>query len=123
MAFRLGRSRDRAAVIAYLRTLSDHPFPLPAAPGSAAASLGPPTETEAEFYDLPSGEGREEVRALCSTCHSLQIVVQQGLSARRWDALMDWMIEEQGMDELDAGTRRLVVNYLAAHFGEDRRRN
>ena len=36
---------------------------------------------------------------------------------------MDWMIEEQGMGELDAGKRRLVVNYLAEHFREGRRRN
>ena len=77
MAFSLGRSRGRAAVTAGLRTLSDHPFPLPAAPGSAAASLGPPTETEAESHGLPPGDGREEVRALCSTRRSLRIVVQQ----------------------------------------------
>ena len=75
-----------------------------------------------EFHGLPSRDGREEVRALCSSCHSIRIVLQQGLSARHWDALMDWMIEEQCMDELGARTRRLVVNCLAAHFGEDRRR-
>ena len=123
MAFVLRKADDRAAVIAYLRTRSDQLIPLPIPSASAAAVSNPSTATQHEPDGLPPDEGRDEVSLLCSTCHSLRIVTQQGLGKRRWDDLMDWMVEEQGMDELDPETRQKVVRYLAKHFGEDRGRN
>ena len=34
---------------------------------------------------------------------------------------MEWMVEEQGMPELDRETLDLVVDYLTEHYGIDRR--
>jgi cytochrome c len=56
----------------------------------------------------------------CSTCHSINLVKQQGLSRKRWDKTLNWMVEEQGMYELGPNEREIVLDYLAAHFGETR---
>ena len=117
MTFRLRKAADRAAVIAFLRTRSESPFPLPTADDSRDSAVQLTAEDGGPADGLPPGEGREQVRSLCSGCHSLQIVVQQGLDAPRWDALMDRMVDEEGMTELDSETRRAIVDYLATHFG------
>lgn len=77
------------------------------------------SEDEDDFdYDgLPSGEGQEEVFVNCSGCHSLKLVQQQGLSRHRWEEILDWMVEEQGMAPLDPPEHELVVNYLVTHYG------
>ena len=74
-----------------------------------------------EWDGLPAGAGREEVYSLCGACHSLMIVKQQGLSREAWDETLVWMVEEQGMPELDADSLDLVLDYLADHYGADRR--
>ena len=71
--------------------------------------------------DWPRTEGYEEVGYFCGACHSLAIVKQQGLSRAHWDELFDWMIEEQGMAELEPQERELFLDYLARHFNEDHR--
>lgn len=72
-------------------------------------------------FELPEGPGRDEVEAYCGACHSLQIVVQQGLSRDRWSELLIWMVEEQDMAELEAEEHKLVLDYLATHLGTDHR--
>lgn len=77
-----------------------------------------PANKPPEEITLPEGEGRDEVEAYCSACHSLQIVVQQkGLTRERWDELLDWMVEEQGMAALDEEDHKLVLNYLSEYLG------
>jgi cytochrome c len=67
---------------------------------------------------LPPGPGREEVYYTCTGCHSIRMVTQQGLSRERWDETLEWMVEEQGMDEIeDVALRDLILDYLADHFG------
>jgi len=73
-----------------------------------------------EWDGLPQGPGREEVYGLCSACHSLMIVKQQGLSRPDWDETLIWMVEEQGMPEIDGETLEVVLDYLAEHYGPDR---
>lgn len=114
--------RQRAAVIAYLRQLSDSPVPPPAAAGTGAPAEPQTAAVPEDDFGLPPGEGREEVVALCAACHSMRIVTQQGLPAYRWDDLMDWMTETQGMPELPPDQRKRVVDYLAKHFGPTSRR-
>jgi len=109
----LKSSQDQADVIAYLRTQSDTLFPLPDVTGEAPAR----TTVEVDDYaGLPEGLGREEVFYTCQACHSLKMVTQQGLSHEGWDETLDWMVEEQGMDELDDSTRKLILDYLATYF-------
>jgi cytochrome c len=98
---------------------------LAGAPASAGGPVGSAQLAAADDGDewggLPPGEGRETVYGLCSACHSLKLVTQQGLSQKSWDETIDWMVEEQGMPELDPETHRLVVDYLAEHYGPESR--
>src|SRR5690606_32469865 len=122
MAFAgLRDARQRASVIAYLRMQSTQPVP---PPQSASAPPAPPTRGSAEpetFGGLPPGDGQEETFAICDACHSIKLVTQQGLSAERWDELMDWMTEQRGMPALEPDMRRLIVGYLAQNFGPESR--
>jgi hypothetical protein len=77
------------------------------------AAVQNPGETE---DILPAGHGREEVFARCTACHSTAIIRRSGFSRDRWDELMDWMTEKQGMAPLEGDIRTLVVDYLAQHF-------
>lgn len=106
---------QRADLIRYLRDLADTPLPLPAATEATAQSAKP--ETEEDFEGLPPGPGREEVFYLCNACHSLKMVTQQGLPRDRWDDLLHWMTEKQGMPALEGAERDSVLDYLAASYG------
>lgn len=122
MAFAgLRKPEQRAAVIAYLRTLSDNPAPLPKSAAAPPAAAREVADEPQDFGGLPVGLGREETHAICGACHSLRLVTQQGLDADRWDGLMDWMTEKQGMAELEKSERARIVAYLAKHFGPDRK--
>jgi len=84
---------------------------------AAAAALAAPATAGELFGALPAGPGHDEVEITCSACHSLAIVKQQRLNRTVWDQLLVWMVEEQGMPELDGDERALILDYLAAHFG------
>ena len=90
------------------------------AEGVAPAPPGQLAQAD-EWGGLPAGPGREEVYGICGACHSLMIVKQQGLSREAWDETLVWMVEEQGMPELDPESLGLVLDYLADHYGTDRR--
>jgi len=70
-----------------------------------------------DFGGLPPGPGQEEVYYTCQPCHSLMIVVQQGLTRDSWDETLVWMVEEQGMPELEPAERDLILDYLAQNYG------
>lgn len=74
-------------------------------------------EAPEEPSALPAGEGQEEVFYGCTPCHSTAIIRRSRLSRGAWDQLMDWMAEKHGMTPLEGEDRRLVVDYLARHFG------
>jgi cytochrome c len=78
-------------------------------------------QEEQDWQGLPPGKGREEVFYACAPCHSLKLVTQQGLSRQRWEETMDWMIAKQAMPELNPDDRKLIVDYLAKFYGEDRK--
>ena len=81
----------------------------------------PAVAAEDEWQGLPPGEGRKDVFAICGACHSLRLVTQQGLSRAVWDEALDWMVDEQEMDKLDPDERRLILEYLSAYYGPDRK--
>ncbi len=74
---------------------------------------------EEDWQGLPAGLGREEVFYTCQACHSLAIVKQQGLDRDSWDESLVWMVEELEMEPLVPEDRKLVLDYLATHFGRD----
>ena len=87
-----------------------------------ALFVSSPAGAQEDDYDLlPDDTGRDEVYAVCGGCHSIKTVIQQGLPRERWDELFDWMVEEQGMAELDTETRATVLDYLDRHFNTDHR--
>ncbi len=74
----------------------------------------------AEDWDgLTAAPGREEVFAICSPCHSLKLVTQQRLDRYSWEETLVWMVEEQGMAELDEETSALVLDYLESQYGRN----
>ena len=77
-------------------------------------------EEEPEFGTLFVADGVESTYYTCAGCHSERIIAQQGLTRDNWDELLDWMIEDQGMSEIDDEDRTEILDYLAAHYNEDR---
>ncbi|UWQ27160.1 aldehyde dehydrogenase (plasmid) [Leisingera aquaemixtae] len=90
-----------------------------AAAGCALAAV-PAAAEEAEFGQLVAAEGAEETFYACTACHSEMIVAQQGKTREGWAELLDWMVEEQGMAELEPAEREVILDYLAAHYNTDR---
>ena len=125
-------AKQRADVIAYLNSKSDKPLRLKSAKTKSKNNQKKEQQkTEADIAAgrsssaseaslLPVGVGRDETDAYCSACHSLKLVVQQGLSRADWEELLDWMVEEQEMEPLEAGDKAKVLGYLAKHFNTDR---
>lgn len=77
-------------------------------------------EDDDPFALLPEGAGQEETFYACASCHSIRLVIQQGMDAEGWSETIDWMIDEQEMDPLPNEERELIVAYLARFFGTDR---
>lgn len=124
MPFSLARSLPVLAFLllvpatAHTETLSpDTGTTQTAASESNAATIDEDDEFGPEW---PLGPGRDDTGYLCGACHSLAIVKQQGLTRSDWDELIDWMVEEQGMAELDTADRAIILDYLAEHFNVDR---
>lgn len=87
------------------------------APALSAAALA---AEEPEFGVLHVAEGVETTYYTCTACHSEMIIAQQGLPRERWDALLDWMVEEQGMSEPAPEDRAEILDYLSEHYNTDR---
>lgn len=125
MLFSLERALPALAFTLLLPALSQaetiSPAPGPAQTAAQTATAAATIDEDDEFGpDWPLGPGREDTGYLCGACHSLAIVKQQGLTRGDWDELIDWMVEEQGMAELETSERNLILDYLAEHFNVDR---
>ncbi|WP_298362346.1 cytochrome c family protein [uncultured Litoreibacter sp.] len=112
----LRKESDRANLIAYLNTFSDNPIEFGATEASAAAVK----EEEYEFGILFDAPGVETTYYACTACHSEMIVAQQGLTREHWDELFEHMVEEHGMSEIEEPDRTEILDYLDAHYNEDR---
>ena len=82
----------------------------------AAAQAG---EDDEDYGGLPPGEGREATFDACNACHSTMLVAQQRLARDIWDETLEWMVEEQGMDELTQDERKEILDYLSTYLTED----
>ena len=78
------------------------------------------TVEESEYGVLFVADGVDDTYYTCIGCHSERIIAQQGLSRENWDEMLVWMVEEQGMPELDEETRDVILDYLAQHYNVDR---
>ena len=69
---------------------------------------------------MPAGEGRRETFAICSACHSMKLVEQQGMTRAQWDETLNYMLDEQGMAQLEGVLRARILDYLAMAYPPDR---
>ncbi|MEE8350240.1 MAG: amidohydrolase family protein [Acidobacteriota bacterium] len=61
---------------------------------------------------FPTDQGREQVLNQCSTCHSLQVILDAHKSQAGWNTTALAMLEA-GNSDIDA-----IVEYLSKHFGQ-----
>ncbi|MHA1566664.1 MAG: aldehyde dehydrogenase [Alphaproteobacteria bacterium] len=87
---------------------------------SPAVPASEDTSATSEFGFLVTGEGAEETYGYCAACHSERLVAQQGLTRARWSGLLEWMVEEQGMAEIEEPDLGRILDYLANNYGTDR---
>ena len=64
---------------------------------------------------LPPGEGKELVERICAPCHGVYPLTQRNRTKAAWQSTVDSM-ESRGAKGTDAEFK-IVVDYLAAHFG------
>lgn len=114
MAFAgLRKTEDRADVIAWLKLQA------PATVAIGEKPAGPLVE-DPDLALMAEGAGRLETYEGCASCHSIKLVVQQGMNKTEWLETIEWMIDEQGMDPLADDLNDMIANYLATHYGRDR---
>ncbi len=114
----LRKDSERANLIAYLNGFSDAPLIFGATEADAPAEAA--EEEDYEFGVLFDAPGVETTYYACTACHSEMIVAQQGLTRDEWEEMFEWMVDEQGMDELEEPDRTEILDYLAAHYNTDR---
>ena len=73
------------------------------------------------FGGMPEDEGRVEVFGFCGSCHSIDLVLQQGLTRAVWEEVLVEMVQDQEMAPLRDNDRRKVLDYLEKYYGPDRR--
>lgn len=114
----LRKEEDRADLIAWLKLQAPSEQP----EGSEAETATAPSsaDEDADLALLPVDDGRMETYTACVSCHSIKLVVQQGMNAADWNDTINWMVDEQDMEELDVETQALIVDYLSKHFGRER---
>jgi len=74
---------------------------------SASSTVAPSTGSQ---------DGAALVQERCTACHALSRVESKKLTSAEWETIVDKMIGKGA--ELSADEKILVVNYLAANFGQ-----
>ncbi len=90
-------------------------------PDSQSESKQEDEPEQALFRGMPADEGRLEVFGFCASCHSIDLVLQQGLSRTVWEEVLEDMVDEHQMVPLRPEIRAKVLDYLEKHYGPDRR--
>lgn len=97
-----------------------------AAPISAVpAQEGGGDDAQADVGDVGAlypAEGAGVTYDYCASCHSTMLVAQQGQTREGWDELLEWMVNEQGMEPIPEEDRETILDYLAEHYNTDRPR-
>ena len=88
--------------------------------GSAEPATAQSAGADSEYGVLVDKPGVDLTHAYCAACHSERLVAQQGMTRKRWDELFEWMVEEQGMSEIEEPDRTIILDYLAENYNTDR---
>ena len=103
---------ERDALVAFLTSTYG--------PGNEPMTMGglPPGAvlTSSERGMLPAGPGSDQVRAYCSMCHDLGVVVATRRSASEWNRTTLAMLAKTGAPA-SAADARTIARYLERHFG------
>lgn len=67
---------------------------------------------QVESSGLAPGEGRDAVWAVCTACHTAEIIVASHMSRKTWDSTITWMEETQGLTGLEPDVRTIILDYL-----------
>ena len=78
-------------------------------------------QEQALFRGMPDDVGRLEVFGFCGSCHSIDLVLQQGLSRAVWEDVLVEMVRDQEMVPLQPDIRAKVLDYLEEYYGPDRK--
>ena len=78
-------------------------------------------QEQALFRGMPDDDGRLEVFGFCGSCHSIDLVLQQGLSRPVWEQVLVEMVRDHEMAPLQSDIRVKVLDYLEEYYGPDRK--
>jgi len=78
-------------------------------------------QEQALFRGMPDDDGRLEVFGFCGSCHSIDLVLQQGLSRAVWEQVLVEMVRDHEMVALQPDVRVKVLDYLEEYYGPDRK--
>lgn len=70
-----------------------------------------------ESTGLIKADGWELVRNNCIACHSTKLVTQHHASRNKWQAIIVWMQETQGLQQFEDSTLDTILNYLSTNYG------
>ncbi|HEX9135984.1 MAG TPA: sulfide dehydrogenase [Nitrospirota bacterium] len=94
---------------------------------AASIALSPDSNYQVPSYpvpglDLAPGDGRQEVRIYCNTCHSPRyITMQPPLSAATWEAEVYKMKKTFGAAIPEENTQKIIL-YLQEHYKAENRK-
>ncbi|MCY3814759.1 MAG: hypothetical protein OXG59_00520 [Gammaproteobacteria bacterium] len=78
-------------------------------------------QEQALFRGMPDDDGRLQVFGFCGSCHSIDLVLQQGLSRAVWEQVLVEMVRDHEMAPLQPDVRVKVLDYLEEYYGPDRK--
>ncbi len=81
-----------------------------------------PAAAQDDYEALPEGENKDLVYGVCSGCHSVKLIMQQGMTRKKWDKTLEWMYEQQGMPRLQPEIEKPILDYLAKHYGLEKQK-
>jgi cytochrome c5 len=64
---------------------------------------------------LPEGKGKDVTQRVCSTCHGINVFVQQRHTSEKWSSIIDNMVSK-GLEASDEDLAT-INNYLATNLG------
>ncbi len=94
---------------------------------AAPVELSPDSNYQASAYPVPAadlapGDGLQEVRIYCNTCHSPRyITMQPPLPAATWEAEVNKMNKAFGAGIPEDDTRKIIL-YLQGHYTAENRK-
>jgi hypothetical protein len=116
-----------AALYADLKKGYYRPSELGSVRQTVAIELSPDSNYQVSAYpvpgaDLAAGDGSQEVRIYCNTCHSTSyITMQPPLPAATWEAEVNKMNKTFGAAIPDDSTQKIIL-YLQAHYTVENRK-